>query len=502
MSKRSPIIRRRRYAIAGGQRPLTGADVEADFQEFHAPTSQLASSHFAGPGVIEGLSVTGETGGGKVVVAPGVAVDAQGRLIVLSSPPGNPGAKSYAHIGEVSAGGGIQPAERVEIPVDLPLASVAGKDVLVTIEHYEGIVDDGTPYDIKELQPWIRLRPVDELDGTEVVLAFLQVDADGTIAMFGPAPILKPGRNEAGIAVGAITMRCAVRNGGEITEKDTAQIFSTSNGIGIEGAAVFKGDVGISGTSKVGDLEAKAIIGQTLDVGHHQSRTSLVGNMEVREIRARQIAVEGQSTHIVMYDALIEASDISGPRKMQIYPGSMWIGEDGASRVSLRGDHGQGELILYDRNNQPTVRLSGDNAVKNAIFPYESDLSKRILYTCIEGPEVAAYCRGRGSLRDGHAQITFSDHFKQVVNVDTTTIQLTPRSAASKGLAVVGQSAEGFSVCELGEGTGTYDFDYFVTGVRRGHEAFEAVVNADTFALDDDNKGDDTKSPSAKEPPR
>lgn len=229
--KKYPTLRRRRYAIAGGQRPLTGADVEGDFQEFHAPSSQLLNSHLSGPSVIEGLSVSGEIGGNKITVAPGVAIDAYGQMIVLSSPPANPGEqKSYAHIGEVSSGGGgIEPAERVEVPVHVPLGAIAGKAVLVTIEHYEGIVDDGTPYDIKELQPWIRLRPADEFDGNSVVLAFVQVDANGnlaTLAVGNSAYV----RNVVTQAVGELQLVRPQQSGQQIDEATVATLGITEHG--------------------------------------------------------------------------------------------------------------------------------------------------------------------------------------------------------------------------------------------------------------------------------
>jgi len=56
------------------------------------------------------------------------------------------------------------------------------------------------------------------------------------------------------------------------------------------------------------------------------------------------------------------------------------------------------------------------------------------------------------------------------------TIQLTPRFAESKGLAVVEQSESGFLVQELWQGEGNYEFDYFVAGVRKGLETFTPVV--------------------------
>lgn len=53
------------------------------------------------------------------------------------------------------------------------------------------------------------------------------------------------------------------------------------------------------------------------------------------------------------------------------------------------------------------------------------------------------------------------------------TVQLTPLSAESKGLAVVEKSVRGFMVIELDAGQGTYDFDYLVMVVREGYENYQ-----------------------------
>ena len=108
--------------------------------------------------------------------------------------------------------------------------------------------------------------------------------------------------------------------------------------------------------------------------------------------------------------------------------------------------------------------------------------SKHIVYSCLEGPEAAAYIRGRAALTNGRAQVNFPEHFLLVINPDTVTILLTPRSATSKGLAMVESRPDGFTVRELFDGTGSYDFDYFVSGIRKGYEDYQPVVPDAHFA--------------------
>ena len=134
-----------------------------------------------------------------------------------------------------------------------------------------------------------------------------------------------------------------------------------------------------------------------------------------------------------------------------------------------------GVVAVFDANGNMAHWLDGAGP-KNFVMAHPKDPSKSIVYGCIEGPEAAAYLRGRASLAVGRARVEFPEHFALVINVETLTVQLTPRSAGSKGLALVDQDAGGFSVQELLEGTGSYEFDYFAAGVRRGYEHYEPVV--------------------------
>ncbi|GAG30772.1 unnamed protein product, partial [marine sediment metagenome] len=90
--------------------------------------------------------------------------------------------------------------------------------------------------------------------------------------------------------------------------------------------------------------------------------------------------------------------------------------------------------------------------------------------------------RGTAHLVNGRATVTFPDHFTAVATSQGMTVQITPHSAESKGLAVVERSIKGFVVRELSSGTGTYDFDYTVMTVRQGHEDYR-VIRPNTEAL-------------------
>jgi hypothetical protein len=102
-----------------------------------------------------------------------------------------------------------------------------------------------------------------------------------------------------------------------------------------------------------------------------------------------------------------------------------------------------------------------------------------ICYSGLEGPEAAAYIRGTGHLIDGKCEIDFPEHFKAVISPNGMTVNLTPLSAASKGLAVTEKGTDHIVIRELHSGAGSYDFDYTVTGIRQGFEDYQVIRSSD-----------------------
>lgn len=153
--------------------------------------------------------------------------------------------------------------------------------------------------------------------------------------------------------------------------------------------------------------------------------------------------------------------------------------------------------MLVDENGNGSILISGTNSfggdesasvyidpdfggtiegdIKNFVMPHPQDDTKEIIYACIEGPEAAAYERGTTTLENGEAFIPFSDHFKLVINPETITVNLTPNSANTLGLAVIEKTAEGIRVKELMNGTGNFSFDWEVKAVRAGFETFKPI---------------------------
>ncbi len=113
---------------------------------------------------------------------------------------------------------------------------------------------------------------------------------------------------------------------------------------------------------------------------------------------------------------------------------------------------------------------------KSFIVPDPSQPGRKIRYTSLEGPEAAIYVRGSAELLQGQGTVEFPEHFAALSVESSITVNLTPRSADSLGLAVVEVSPEGFEVRELLGGLGSYPFDYVAYGVRKGYEDYPVYI--------------------------
>jgi hypothetical protein len=147
------------------------------------------------------------------------------------------------------------------------------------------------------------------------------------------------------------------------------------------------------------------------------------------------------------------------------------------------GNNPGGSIGLFNTSNVLRATFGIDSSggsvlacnVKNFVCDNPQDPSTHIYYAAVEGPEVAAYTRGKATLHNGEATIELPDHFASITDEDSITVQLTPRSASSKGLAAVEVSGGRIIVRELMNGTGDYAFDWRVEGVRKGYENYRVV---------------------------
>jgi hypothetical protein len=161
-----------------------------------------------------------------------------------------------------------------------------------------------------------------------------------------------------------------------------------------------------------------------------------------------------------------------------------WYGANGKLNIRLAYSGGMpnhGYLDVLDANAtwQAAMYVDSDGRgkvvadEKNFRVPDPEDPTRDIWYGCIEGPELAMYVRGTAQLVNGRARIELPDHFRKLADEQGMTVQLTPRSAESKGLAAVRVSLDGIEVAELLNGRGNYEFDWRVEAVRKEHRDFQ-----------------------------
>ena len=85
MTLEAERIRQNRYTKAGNTVDFDRKNLAADFDDFHLPAARTLLAHDTGWGVMRGLDVSVTQSGSAITVAPGVARDRSGNLIVRSS---------------------------------------------------------------------------------------------------------------------------------------------------------------------------------------------------------------------------------------------------------------------------------------------------------------------------------------------------------------------------------------------------------------------------------
>ncbi len=170
-------------------------------------------------------------------------------------------------------------------------------------------------------------------------------------------------------------------------------------------------------------------------------------------------------------------------------------GTNNSENVSIHAmleDPRRGGLTINDENSDWAVAMGvvlnafnqpvGFLAVRGGkafVTPDPDDPTRDIWYGCIEGPELAMYTRGTARLVNGRARIELPDHFRKLADEQGMTVQLTPRSGESKGLAAVRVSLDGIEVVELHNGRGNYEFDWRVEAVRKEFSDYQVYRSWD-----------------------
>jgi hypothetical protein len=132
------------------------------------------------------------------------------------------------------------------------------------------------------------------------------------------------------------------------------------------------------------------------------------------------------------------------------------------------------------------------------VQPHPVDPSKEVAYAFFEGPEHAVFLRGKARLVKGRATIKTPEYFRVVAGKDEdVTVQFTPRSIDTFGVAAVQVTKDSIEVRELKGGKHTYEFDYFITAKRGGFEGHQPI-RANTHFTADQKTAEDFEQSYAK----
>ena len=141
-----------------------------------------------------------------------------------------------------------------------------------------------------------------------------------------------------------------------------------------------------------------------------------------------------------------------------------------------------GHVVAHSSNGEGKAGISGTGIVwgqdKQFRIASPGNPDEEIVYHCIEGPGSDAFLRGRGILMDGFSEVVLPEHWRHVVGDDPATVQLTPHSGTSLGLAVEHVDPYLLRVVELHGGHGSYEFSYRIEATRDGMENIPVIQPA------------------------
>lgn len=191
-------------------------------------------------------------------------------------------------------------------------------------------------------------------------------------------------------------------------------------------------------------------------------------------------------------DAYFRMSNASGAKMLetqlntQFAPSQRLYGPSGSLNNdlnSVNGNPDHGWISVNDASSNAQagmyVNASGDGVVFGDVMQFSTAAShqrgRQIRYSTVQGPEVAVYFRGTGNLNSGNSEVLLPDYFCESADMTTMTIQITPLSADTYGIAVIEKNGQGFKVRELKDGSGNFAFDYEIKCTKKGYRNWEQI---------------------------
>jgi len=204
---------------AGVSRPGSTSHAEAglDLAQYLRPLEQAHASALHGRGIAAGLAVTAAPGTTTLRVAPGVALDAQGRHIVLA--PGG----SVETADDPDQSSRLVPITEAGVELSTVGRSGPGLVVVQWRETFDTtLLGGGNDRFVTRHTPWLQLTGT-TLDPQRdvVVLATVVLDAGGLVTAGGVTP---DRRDTLALGSGGLQLRAATASGSTVAEADAAAL--------------------------------------------------------------------------------------------------------------------------------------------------------------------------------------------------------------------------------------------------------------------------------------
>ena len=392
-------------------------------------------------------------------------------------------------------------------PIDLPW-SVSGDDLY----RVEGNVGIGSASPANKLDVKGSIRAKSPSSGAAVLL---DSDADGGIAEVQSSAGNAAARvwvNDASDAKGGglvtVNNPSGVRQTSLLTDSEggvvavesknaqtVARVWTTATG---EGLVTLNDADGVQKTNLYADpvggiLEARnwqeyvsAMLWVTdngsglLTLNNPEGQTR--GQLSIHSLGSGDLRLDGPngnenvtlaSTGDNVNHGVISVHDSSGDPRAQMYVDSDGDGYVGA--VNSKGT--TGAAMTTDNSGRGILWANQTYSVAD----HPTQPGSKIVYNSLEGREAAIFCRGAVQLESGRGTIALPEDFVALAAPGTLTVQLTPGSLDSKGLAFEMLGKSHIEIGELSAGQGSYAVHYIVHAQRAGFEGQKTVMSEKEF---------------------
>ena len=159
---------------------------------------------------------------------------------------------------------------------------------------------------------------------------------------------------------------------------------------------------------------------------------------------ARSFSEKVLATAMIARDVNSESNN--PPRSLHVKGNTRLEGDDGTpNALNITGNTKQVGNVERTGDENATGKITASSTIKASNFvgdisttsgtppgcklfdiPHPSKKGYRLAHACVEGPEIGVYCRGR--IKNDKI-ILLPDYWKDLVNIDTITVQLQPIGA-------------------------------------------------------------------------